>query len=420
MAYVMRDNFQRWLIMVCLCVSGGVIYMMPYLREFYYIPLQQALDLSNIQMGKLSSVYGVTAMLAYVPGGILADRVNFRALLTFSLVVTGIAGLFFATFPPFHMSMAVSVVWGISTILTFWAALIKATRIWAPAAEQGRAFGILESGRGVVTALGATVHVALFAALGSGALGLSWVLRGISGLCIAFGLLVWFAMKNSADEKNDRKQDTDSRSVELLREALKTPAIWLIACVVLAAYTAKVGGFRFTDYAIQGFGLSVSTAAALGVSKLYIGLGAAFVGGVLADKLGTSKVSSIFFVVMTLGFGMFAIVTPETLGTVMMVAHVLIISAAVFVLRGIYYALFEQCSVSLGVTGAAVGTVSIIGYTPDIFMPMLTGHLLDAYPGTLGYRYVFAFVAGICALGLCASVAIMRGKAIPHRSLGRT
>ena len=57
-----------------------------------------------------------------VPGGILADRVNSRTLLTFSLVVTGIAGLFFATFPPFHMSMAVSVVWGISTILTFWAA----------------------------------------------------------------------------------------------------------------------------------------------------------------------------------------------------------------------------------------------------------------------------------------------------------
>ena len=42
--------------------------------------------------------------------------------------------------------------WGVTTILLFWAAMIRATREWGGASQQGRAFGILDGGRGAVAA----------------------------------------------------------------------------------------------------------------------------------------------------------------------------------------------------------------------------------------------------------------------------
>jgi len=55
--------------MACLCLSGGIIYLLPFLREVYYIPLQKALHLSNTQLGVLMSVFGTTALISYFPGG---------------------------------------------------------------------------------------------------------------------------------------------------------------------------------------------------------------------------------------------------------------------------------------------------------------------------------------------------------------
>jgi len=57
------NAFCRGLIMVYLCLSGSIIFLLPFLREVYYIPLQKALQLSNIQLRVLMSVFGVTALL---------------------------------------------------------------------------------------------------------------------------------------------------------------------------------------------------------------------------------------------------------------------------------------------------------------------------------------------------------------------
>ncbi len=59
-------------------------------------------------------------------------------------------------------------------------------------------------------------------------------------------------------------------------------------------------------------------------------------------------------------------------------------------------------------TGTVTGVVSVIGYTPDIFMPLAGGALLDKYPGTPGYRYFFVFIAFLCLLGLVAALIIQR------------
>jgi len=58
------------------------------------------------------------------------------------------------------------------------------------------------------------------------------------------------------------------------------------------------------------------------------------------------------------------------------------------------------------VLGFSGGVISAVAFTPDVFMPLLSGALRDAYPGAEGYRYLFLITAGMCTAGLIASLAI--------------
>ena len=68
----------------------------------------------------------------------------------------------------------------------------------------------------------------------------------------------------------------------------------------------------------------------------------------------------------------------------------------------------KEGRVPLAVTGTAVGFVSLIGYTPDVFMGPLMGWLLDRSPGAAGHQHVFWVVTGFAFLGMLASVFFQR------------
>ena len=95
--------------MVILCASGGTIYNVVYVFEIYYIPTQQALELSKSQMGMLMGVFGAVSLLSYGPGGWLADRFSSRKLITIAMVITGGTGFYYATFPSYPIAIALHV-----------------------------------------------------------------------------------------------------------------------------------------------------------------------------------------------------------------------------------------------------------------------------------------------------------------------
>lgn len=413
------STLRRWLIMACLCLSGGIIYLLPFLREVYYIPLQKVLHLSNTQLGILMSVFGTTALITYFPGGWLADRVSSRKLITLSMLATGISGLYFASFPSYLLSIAVHAFWGVSCTLTFWGALIKATRNWAPSDEQGRAFGILESGRGIAELASSTALLAVFARLGSGKLGLSWVIILFSIMDILIGIMAWFALEDSAGENGaDKKQKV---GLTQIIKVLKMPAVWLISIVILAAYSAYWGSYYFTPYATDVFLMSVVFGGAVGVGKMWLKPLAALGAGFLADNIGISRTVSWSFGILIISFGVFIFTPGNPHLVLILVVNTAVASSAIFALRGIYYALLEEGGIPLIVTGTVTGIVSVIGYTPDIFMPMLGGILLDRYPGGMGYRHFFTFIVILGILGLLSAFAIMhksaRGKSRTQETL---
>jgi nitrate/nitrite transporter NarK len=400
--------FQRWLVMTCLCLSGGIIYFLPFLREVYYIPLQKALHLSNTQLGVLMSVFGTTSMITYFPGGWIADRFSPRKLMTLSLFLTGLAGLYFATFPSYRVSIMIHGFWGVTITLLFWSALIKATRNWAPATEQGRAFGILESGRGIAEVASSTAFLAVFAKLGSGNHGLSWVIILFSLLIILLGVMAWFVISDKGRGNfPDQKPDKKIGFADVIK-VLKLPVVWLISIVILAAYSAYWGSYYFTPYATDVFKMSVVFGAALGVGKMWLKPLSALAAGFLGDRSGIARTVALSFLILILSFAVF-IITPGSPSLLfILILNTAIASLAIFALRGIYFALLEEGGVPLAATGTAAGIVSVVGFTPDVFMPMVGGVLLDRYPGAPGYRYLFLVIAVLCLFGCLSAFLILR------------
>ena len=79
-----------------------------------------------------------------------------------ALWLTAIGGFYMTTIPNFFMLKVLYGYWGFTTIFLFWAAMIKATRIWGGIDSQGKAFGFLDGGRGLVAALFGTLGVVIF------------------------------------------------------------------------------------------------------------------------------------------------------------------------------------------------------------------------------------------------------------------
>ena len=148
-----KENIRRWLVMMVLGFSGGIIYFLPYLQEVYYKPLADALSLDNTEVGSLMSIFGVTAMLSYLPGGWIADRVSPRILLTSSLLLTGFSGFYFATLPSYAVSLAIHAVWGITITLLFWGSLIRVTRNWRLKINKSKPLGFFKRVAAVLNCL---------------------------------------------------------------------------------------------------------------------------------------------------------------------------------------------------------------------------------------------------------------------------
>ena len=93
-----------------------------------------------------------------------------------------------------------------TTILFFWAALIRATRHWGGNDEQGRAYGILDGGRGLLAAALASIAVLIFgfffpdgyamASFEEKKQALRVVIFGYTAATVAAGIFVWFAISD--------------------------------------------------------------------------------------------------------------------------------------------------------------------------------------------------------------------------------
>jgi sugar phosphate permease len=399
--------------MVALIVAGEIVFGLPFAtaRSFRYT-LLEVFGFTNTQLGDLFAVYGITAMIAYFPGGALADRFPARTLLTASLVATGAGGFYMATIPSALSMGLLYGYWGITSIFLFWGALIRATREWGGPTSQGLAFGVLEGGRGLVAALIATLALAVFAAimpvnveLASDEVrrsGMQSIIMIYSVATIATGVLTWFAVPVPETVAYRR-----SNPLRGMRIVLGRPVIWAQAAIIICAYCGYKGLDNYSLYAVQVLGMDEVRGAALATWGAWVRPFAAVAAGLVADRFSAARSIGLTFGLLVVAYLALAIIAPNTAGLQLIYANLFVSFFAVFALRGIYFALLEENRTPAFVTGAAVGLVSLVGYTPEIFFAPITGRILDANPGLVGFQHYFLFLAAVAALGIAVVAALL-------------
>lgn len=400
--------------LITLIIAGESIFFLPFVLARIFRPtLLLVLDITNTELGAYFSVYGIVAMISYFLGGPLADKFPVRNLMSLALCLTSLGGLVMVIIPLKDGLFILYGFWGLTTILLFWGALIRATREWGGSNFQGRAFGWLEGGRGAVAALLGTLALFVFSSFTPESMQIAdisakrikvfqSVILLTSAITFISGALVWWFVPN-----NKYSRTSDAVKVSQIKHLLKLPSLWLLALIIVCAYVSYKITDDFSLFAKEVFGYSEFKSAGFGTAALWMRAVVAVIAGFVADKIKASYLISICFALTIVGGGLVASGLLEQI-VVLVIIELAIVMIGVYVVRALYFTLIQEANIPIFYTGTAVGIVSVLGFTPDIFMSPWMGYLLDNNPGVEGHRYVFLVLLLFAFLGFMASLLFIQ------------
>ena len=371
----MNQKKAPWYYLLLVILAGESVFILPFVLARVFRPtVLDAFSLDNVQLGLCFSVYGIVALLSYLLGGPIADKFPPRKLIATALWMTALGGLVYASFPSYTTLKILYGYWGFTTIFLFWAPMIKATRVWGGSKSQGKAFGFLDGGRGLVGALFGTMGVLVFslfitseiaeASVSESRAAFKYVIWIASGMVVLVGILVWFFLK--IDQEVEKKIILEKISISQIKEVLRLPSVWLLMIIILCAYV----GYKTTDvlslYAKDVMLYDQVQSAQVGTFLLFIRPVIGGLIGILADRSHTTLCLLISFVITFFGALLFATGIISDSSTILFFISILIVSTGVYAARALYFAVMESGRIPLVLTGTAVGLISLIGYTPDI------------------------------------------------------
>ena len=391
-----------------LVLGSGAIYPLIYLRQNFEVTILQSFGIDAAQLGACYSLLGIMFVLTYLPSGWLADRISPRYLVSFSLFATALLGIWFSRFPEYSELRWIFAGWGITTGLTLWASLIKGVSLLSRAGEQGRFFGILDGGRGLVEAIFASIAVGLFAwYLNEQETNLADSLQTVIYMYVGIMLVmapVIFLTLDNADASADKSAGESEAEgggreavgvVQFGREMLvlvSNPRLWMAALVLMFGYQLFWATYSFSAYMQDGLGMAAVTVGTITVAKLWMRPIGAICAGFIGDVFQCEKVLALLMVIATLALLALTIV-PASAGVSLIIGLVLLIGLLTYAVRGLYWSTLDGCQVPARIRGMAIGLMSLLGYAPDIYLPWINGYLLTQYPGKTGYIIYFAVIA---------------------------
>jgi len=412
-----KTNKQKFLILALLILSGEFIYFLPYVLSRVFRPtFLDVFQLNNFQLGSLFSVYGIVALLSYVYGGVITDKYSPRKLMSSALFLTALGGLVLASYPSYQTLQVLYGYWGFTSVFLFWGAMIKATRLWGGDNNQGKAFGFLDGGRGIVAASMGSIGVFIFSIILTTDIESASVIERqeafryvilFSSFMVAFiGLLVFIFLRNS--EKKSANPMPSLNSLTNIKHVLKNESIWLLMIIIMCAYV----GYKVTDfyslYASEVMFYDQIEAAKVGAVQLYLRPIVCIMIGLLADKTKNMFWIIFGFITMLIGALIFSFGLIQPNMNFIFFLSLVVLAVGTYSIRALYFAVLKEAKVPFALTGTAVGLISVVGYSPDIFAGPIMGHLLDTYPGVVGHQYVYLMLVVFSVIGLIASLRFAR------------
>lgn len=372
------------------------------MKTVFYDNMVSDFQLTNTQIGLLMSVYSLTKTILYIPGGILADRFDNRKMLLGSTALLAALTFWYAAAPGFGVLRIIYFFLAVSNVL-FWVSFVKAVRLFGTEEEQGSVFGYSEGIRAVA---GLIINFAALGILGhyiSATCPLKYVLIFYGVVYVLMGIAMFFLLP-----KDDKKENVATSFKDYIN-VLKVPSVWLVAVLVLCAYSVQVAAEYTTTYLTTVFGMTAVVAGIVATIRSYgIGIFSAPLIGKISDKVGSYTKTLVGLFIIEIVLGVVLILIPGKPNfLILSIVVVLALATVYYAVRGVYYATMGEAGVPVAMTGTATGIISVIGYLPDSYENAILGNFLDKYAGA-GFKYVFGTVVLFAALGIVVCFIIQK------------
>ena len=392
---------------IVLCAGATSIYMPVFAKSTYYDAFIEGFQVSNVEFGTMFSVYTLLTLITYFPGGVVADKFSPRKLLTISFLGTGILAIWQSFFPGYGVALFIYGAMGVTTTLTFWAALIKATRQFGQTlGGESKALGSLEGGRGLTGGVLSTLCVFVFSRFTQMSIGLRYVLWIYAAMLIICGVLAWFVFNDKESEDASVAKESVGK---LILECLKNPAVWVVSLMVMGAYamTSTMGGY-ISKIATSNFAMSASVAALVVLISTYVRPVGSFVGGWMGDKMGATKIMILGVVGLIIPAAII-ILLPKNAGmAIPFVIVYCIMTIFMGTVRGQFYAPLREARVPMYLSGTATGLIATIGYSPDLFLPIISGKMLDSMDQVVAFKNIIIILICFGVFSILMSLVMLK------------
>lgn len=413
---ILKAASNRWVVFCVLTFSGGVAYKIESMKDMFYVPMQEFMGLTNTQLGAAFSVYGIVQTIGLIAGIYVCDMISKKYMVGGSLIGISIVGIYMSTFPSYYGFLAAYGFLAIFGEVTYWPVLLKTIRLLGDEKTQGRMFGFLEAGRGVIDVIVASSALAIFKAMGEGAAALRSGLIFLSIVIAVTGVLCLILIPN--DEKrvdeNGKEINMAKAGYEGMKQAVKSIDIWAVAMNGFAVYSIYCGLTYFIPFLNKIYLLPATAVGMYGIINQYgLKMIGGPLGGILSDKVHKSAAKHIRagFVACIIGMSIFLMLPHESMGQngnwMVGAACTLAFGTIVFTMRSVFFAPMDEIKVPKEITGAAMSLGSLIIYLPSSFAFIMYGSFLDRFPGMTGYRMVFGVMIAWAVVGVGISTFLI-------------
>ena len=408
-----RDTRQTVYIFAVLILAAGTVYKVPYLKSVFYDQMVSSLGVTHTQIGILSSVYAGVKMVLYIPGGIIADRLDTKKCLIFSLIGESLLTAVYATLPSMLILAAVQALMAVVNIF-FWTSFIKSIRILGRDQSQGKIFGFSEGLRGITGSAATFIGLQVVSMFVEEGRPIRFVLWFYALYYFVVGLLIWKIYPEHMESGNERCQNWRDYV-----EVFKRPAIWMVSLLIFTSYSLQVAFEYTTSYMTQVLGASAVLAGIVATLRDNVcGIIGSPLAGSWADRKKSPTQVALRLLLVEIVLCLLLIMSPETTGAAIPVmVLILVFSTVIYGVRGVYYSTMSETGVPVTLTATATAAVAVFGYTPDMFMSLWCGSILDTHGYQEGYKQIFVLmlIFACLAVGVCLMMLWYQRKVVKNR-----
>ena len=410
-----KEQKNRNLVLLILSLIAGLMYLTPLLRFSLYDQMMEALNLTDIQIGTIGSVYAIFCIICYPISGILADKFSTKKLLIISTFAMSLITVWHCFLPGYISLIIIHALYGIFSIATFWSPYLKAVRQLGSESEQGRLYGISEGLRGIGQTVVATICLFVVASFASISIGFSILLIINAVVFILLMLAVMFIIPNDTVENNGEEKSEKSASVVgIISKSLTSSSTWICIFVIMSGYTlwCTANGYIGT-YCTRVLGISANMSSTLSIIRSYVIVFlAGFTGGFIIDKFKT-KGQGMMLVFLAATISVSAILLTSKITAICIIVTI-VLAYIVNVIKSTYWSILGDAGIPVESTGIATGIISLIALSPDMFVPIIISRFITYGENIgnikLGFDLMLIWILVWSILGIVSGIILKRRK----------